>query len=220
MSATSTTPTQPLIGYPRADLGAALAEVGIPAGHAARLFGHLHRRRAPAEAFAAMAPAQRARAAEAFPTDACALVEAHGTADETEKLVFRLHDGARVEGVIIPEGPRSTFCVSSQVGCAMACAFCATQEGEGIGKRKSIAAGNLNGSGASRSGKLERIGQGERTVGTEGGSGAAVDRIEAKHVSGVAKRSTRRSGQDPLLDVNDGTTTAEAVGRISEHECA
>jgi 23S rRNA (adenine2503-C2)-methyltransferase len=126
MNATPTPLPQPLIGYPRADLGAALAQVGIPAGHAARLFGHLHRRRAPAEAFTAMAPAQRARAAEVFPTGACALVETHGTTDATEKLVFRLHDGARVEGVIIPEGPRTTFCVSSQVGCAMACAFCAT----------------------------------------------------------------------------------------------
>ncbi len=44
----------------------------------------------------------------------------------TVKLLVRLHDGLLVEGVIIPAASRSTVCVSSQVGCAQACAFCAT----------------------------------------------------------------------------------------------
>ena len=48
------------------------------------------------------------------------------SADGTEKFLFRLEDGEAVESVLIPEGDRRTLCVSSQVGCALACGFCAT----------------------------------------------------------------------------------------------
>jgi 23S rRNA (adenine2503-C2)-methyltransferase len=46
--------------------------------------------------------------------------------DGTEKFLFQLADGQGVETVAIPEGDRITLCVSSQAGCALACAFCAT----------------------------------------------------------------------------------------------
>jgi 23S rRNA (adenine2503-C2)-methyltransferase len=46
--------------------------------------------------------------------------------DGTEKFLFQLADGQGVETVAIPEGDRLTLCISSQAGCALACAFCAT----------------------------------------------------------------------------------------------
>ncbi len=46
--------------------------------------------------------------------------------DQTVKFVFRLHDDKMIEGVLIPAVQRVTACVSTQVGCAMHCAFCAT----------------------------------------------------------------------------------------------
>ena len=46
--------------------------------------------------------------------------------DGTIKNAVRLHDGLVVESVLIPTEKRITACVSSQVGCAMGCAFCAT----------------------------------------------------------------------------------------------
>lgn len=49
-----------------------------------------------------------------------------GSGDETVKFLFRLDDGCRVEAVLINAGLRRTICVSSQAGCAYACAFCAT----------------------------------------------------------------------------------------------
>ncbi len=113
-------------GLTRGGLAAALVEHGVPGGHALRLFGHLHRRLEPISTFTAMSERQREQLQAAERPTMCETVERHVSDDETEKLVFRLHDGRRVEGVIIPEGSRSTFCVSSQVGCAMACAFCAT----------------------------------------------------------------------------------------------
>jgi 23S rRNA (adenine2503-C2)-methyltransferase len=46
--------------------------------------------------------------------------------DGTRKYLFRLDDGNSVESVLIPEEDRNTLCISSQVGCAMACEFCLT----------------------------------------------------------------------------------------------
>ena len=48
------------------------------------------------------------------------------SSDGTAKFIFGLHDGKQVEGVLIPSGQRVTACISSQVGCALKCAFCAT----------------------------------------------------------------------------------------------
>ncbi len=46
--------------------------------------------------------------------------------DNTTKFLWELADGKKIESVIIYEGKRVTFCLSSQVGCALDCKFCAT----------------------------------------------------------------------------------------------
>jgi 23S rRNA (adenine2503-C2)-methyltransferase len=46
--------------------------------------------------------------------------------DGTIKMSFKLFDGHIIEGVLIPSGTRMTACISSQVGCNLACKFCAT----------------------------------------------------------------------------------------------
>lgn len=48
------------------------------------------------------------------------------SSDKTIKTAYRLHDGALIESVLIPSRERMTACISSQVGCAMGCNFCAT----------------------------------------------------------------------------------------------
>ncbi len=50
----------------------------------------------------------------------------HQAADGTEKLLLRLHDGHHIECVLLRDGGRRTICISSQVGCAMGCVFCAS----------------------------------------------------------------------------------------------
>ena len=52
--------------------------------------------------------------------------EQQESSDGTIKLMFRLHDGHLVEGVLIPTKKRMTACISSQVGCSLSCKFCAT----------------------------------------------------------------------------------------------
>jgi 23S rRNA (adenine2503-C2)-methyltransferase len=48
------------------------------------------------------------------------------SSDGTERYLLRLGDGELVESVLIPRDDRVTFCISSQVGCALACTFCLT----------------------------------------------------------------------------------------------
>src|SRR5262245_9282999 len=47
-------------------------------------------------------------------------------ADETHKLLLRLHDDRLIECVLIQDGDRRTACISTQVGCGMGCVFCAS----------------------------------------------------------------------------------------------
>jgi 23S rRNA (adenine2503-C2)-methyltransferase len=58
--------------------------------------------------------------------DAIETVRRDEAPDETAKYLFRLRDGNHIESVLIPEPPRYTLCLSSQVGCALGCKFCLT----------------------------------------------------------------------------------------------
>jgi 23S rRNA (adenine2503-C2)-methyltransferase len=68
----------------------------------------------------------RAALAERWTARALALDAVHRSADGTFKLALHTADGALIETVMIPEKQRRTLCVSSQIGCSLDCAFCAT----------------------------------------------------------------------------------------------
>lgn len=76
----------------------------------------------------------RARLAETYSIGSLELARKQGSSDTTQKFLWRLHDGAFVESVLIPANPalygdradRHTLCVSTQVGCAYGCRFCAS----------------------------------------------------------------------------------------------
>ncbi|GAB7079166.1 dual-specificity RNA methyltransferase RlmN [Megalodesulfovibrio paquesii] len=75
----------------------------------------------------------------------CALPEVVATqasADGTVKLLLALEDGERVETVLIPEKDHTTQCLSTQVGCAMGCTFCATGS---LGFTRNMTAGEMAG---------------------------------------------------------------------------
>jgi 23S rRNA (adenine2503-C2)-methyltransferase len=63
---------------------------------------------------------------EHFSINPVTIAEEQKSSDGTIKVAFKLHDSFICEGVLIPAGDRMTACVSSQVGCSLACAFCAT----------------------------------------------------------------------------------------------
>src|SRR5207248_7994840 len=71
-----------------------------------------------------------------------ALVTRERSIDGTEKFLLCLADGRQVESVFIPDTPSMTFCISTQVGCAMACAFCLTGK---MGLVRNLTAGEIVG---------------------------------------------------------------------------
>jgi 23S rRNA (adenine2503-C2)-methyltransferase len=68
----------------------------------------------------------REQLAERFEIPRLTVAARQSSRDGTEKFLFRLHDDEAIETVAIPEGKRMTLCISSQAGCALQCAFCAT----------------------------------------------------------------------------------------------
>lgn len=62
--------------------------------------------------------------------------------DGTRKFLFQLYDGEQIESVLIPQGTHSTACISSQVGCPLACSFCATGQS---GFSRDLTAGEIVG---------------------------------------------------------------------------
>src|SRR5262249_2102901 len=76
----------------------------------------------------------RNRLGQEFGFDKIHLVRVLGSRDITPKFLFRLRDGSLVESVLIPASPalygsrsdRRTICVSTQIGCAYGCKFCAS----------------------------------------------------------------------------------------------
>ena len=106
------------------DFAIARGEPPYRAGQVARRLWHT-----PAASFEEMTELPksfRAALAEEFDLPRLEIASRQKSADGTEKFLFRLHDGQHIETVAIPEGDRLTFCVSSQAGCALRCAFCAT----------------------------------------------------------------------------------------------
>ena len=70
------------------------------------------------------------------------LVHREKSIDGTEKFLLQLSDSRQVESVFIPDTPAMTFCISTQVGCAMACAFCLTGK---MGLARNLTAGEIVG---------------------------------------------------------------------------
>jgi 23S rRNA (adenine2503-C2)-methyltransferase len=71
-----------------------------------------------------------------------AVISRHRSEDGTEKFLLRMADRSQVESVFIPDTPAMTFCISTQVGCAMACSFCLTGK---MGLVRNLTAGEIVG---------------------------------------------------------------------------
>src|SRR5262245_31344351 len=83
-----------------------------------------------------------ARLAKDFVLRSPSIVHRDQSVDGTQKLLLRLLDGRTIESVFIPDTPSMTFCLSTQVGCAMACAFCLTGK---MGLVRNLTAGEIVG---------------------------------------------------------------------------
>ena len=106
-----------------ADLASRLE--GQPAFRARQVWANLHRGLEPEE-LTYVPPAVPSRLREILPPALTLADRSDSDGGTTVKWLWRLADGSRVETVLMHYRDRSTVCVSTQAGCAMACSFCAT----------------------------------------------------------------------------------------------
>ena len=116
-------------------LGEHLKDLGQPSYRAGQVLQWIYGRRVGAFSEMSDLPATlRAQLAEEFVFDEMKVVRTLGSKDTTLKYLFQLADQALIESVLIPASPalygeasdRRTLCISTQVGCAYGCKFCAS----------------------------------------------------------------------------------------------
>jgi len=104
-----------------------LAARGLPKYRAAQVRKGVFGGRAESfDALSGLPKAMRADLAAEFTLWTTTVKEHKQSPDGTEKLLLALHDDQVIECVLLRDGQRRTICISSQVGCAMGCVFCAS----------------------------------------------------------------------------------------------
>jgi 23S rRNA (adenine2503-C2)-methyltransferase len=112
------------VGLDRGALGVADRQLRM---RTAQIWGWLYRRGADGyDAMTDLPAALRAGLAESLPWQRPTVTERQTSTDGTIKWLLRLGDGREVEAVYIPEPDRGALCISTQVGCTLACTFCHT----------------------------------------------------------------------------------------------
>jgi 23S rRNA (adenine2503-C2)-methyltransferase len=124
-----------LTGLSHEELSSWLKEQGEPAFRANQILDWMWKKKADSiDAMSNLPATLRAKLTSSFRLASLTHTHTQGSADTTRKFLFKLHDGRYVESVLIPANPalyggasdRRTLCVSSQVGCAYGCKFCAS----------------------------------------------------------------------------------------------
>ena len=116
-----------LLGTSRTSLSLLLNRRGESSYRGDQIFRWIHERReADFQAMSDLPASLRASLARDYTVARPQVAGRSQAGDGTSKWVLRLADGAEIETVFIPYAHRLTLCVSSQVGCAFGCTFCAT----------------------------------------------------------------------------------------------
>ena len=132
-----------LVELEKATLEQLLVDRGVERFRARQLFGWIYKRGVVSfDAMTNLPRDLRDRLASEFFVATPELVARERSADGTEKFLLQLVDGRRIESVFIPDTPANTFCISTQVGCAMACSFCLTGK---MGLVRNLTAGEIVG---------------------------------------------------------------------------
>jgi 23S rRNA (adenine2503-C2)-methyltransferase len=125
------------------ELEAALDARGVERFHARQLYRWIYKRGVTDfERMTDLSRDLRGRLLAEFSVSTPRVVSDERSIDGTRKFVFELADQRRIESVFIPDTPSMTFCISTQVGCAMACGFCLTGK---MGLVRNLTAGEIAG---------------------------------------------------------------------------
>jgi len=123
----ATPATTNLVGLTQRELASLFASLGEKPYRARQLMQWLYQRDVTDfDAMTDLSKALRARLTDAAAVSFPEPVARHESADGTIKWLFPSGGGQLIETVFIPEAARGTLCISSQVGCALDCSFCAT----------------------------------------------------------------------------------------------
>jgi 23S rRNA (adenine2503-C2)-methyltransferase len=162
-----TKPPRHLADLTREEVRAAVIELGQPAFRADQLARHFYAGVTdPAQMTDVPAAVREELAAALLPGLLTPVRHQSADGGRTRKTLWRLHDGALVESVLMRYPDRATVCISSQAGCGMACPFCATgQSGltrnlsaaEIIGQAVAAAAAMANGEIPGGPGRLSNV---------------------------------------------------------------
>jgi 23S rRNA (adenine2503-C2)-methyltransferase len=129
LTPSTTHSTTPLLGQSLAELTAWVQQQGQPAYRGKQLHQWIYERGARSLTDITVFPKQWRAELQATVIGRSTIHWRSVAPDETVKFLLRLADGHIIEAVGIPTADRLTVCVSSQVGCPMACDFCATGKG-------------------------------------------------------------------------------------------
>lgn len=136
---TSTVLRQNLLDCDRPALQQLMQDWGEPSFRVDQLIQSLHRDGiTDIAALSNFSKALRQKLAAAYEVRPLEVIWHKVSADGTQKWLCQLPDGNRVDTVFIPQGNRGTLCVSSQVGCALNCSFCATGK-QGFSRNLTVA---------------------------------------------------------------------------------
>jgi 23S rRNA (adenine2503-C2)-methyltransferase len=132
-----------LTGLLREEVEALVKGLGQPAYRGRQLFQWVQARRmTDPEAMTSLPRAFRATLTGQARVSRPGAARAQRSTDGTRKYLFRLADGEEIESVLIPDDSRLTACISTQVGCPLACRFCLTGL---MGIRRNLTAGEIVG---------------------------------------------------------------------------
>ncbi len=124
----STTQTKhPILDWTEERLSDWLVSIGQPKYRSAQILKWIYEGRAATFQDMSDLPKQlREKLTEEFDLFRATVDATQSSTDGTDKLLLRLSDGGHIECVLLRDGERRSICVSSQVGCAMGCVFCAS----------------------------------------------------------------------------------------------
>jgi 23S rRNA (adenine2503-C2)-methyltransferase len=127
----------------RAEIEQAVSDLGLPGFHGRQIFRWIHKRGvSDFDRMTDLPRPTRTALARTFTVGSPVVETRQTSSDGTSKFLLGLADGRHIESVYIPDTPAQTFCVSTQVGCAMACAFCLTGR---MGLTRHLSAGEIAG---------------------------------------------------------------------------
>ena len=219
-----------LVGLLREETEALVAEMGEPRYRGRQVFQWVQARRVlDPSAMTSVPRALRALLATRVHIGRPEAARVQRSRDGTRKYLFRLADREEIESVLIPDDGRLTACISTQVGCPLACRFCLTGL---MGIRRNLAAGEIVGQilalqdGLDRGERISNVvlmGMGEpllnfpqvelalRILSDECGANFSPRRITlstAGHVPGIQKLATSDLGVNLAVSLS---ATTDAV---------